>query len=443
MVRLFIILISLGASFLAQAQNIEAFATARANRSEVLLEQSLKVTIKVYTATWFTEGLDIENIQIEGAFIQSFKQTHSSIAYINNKKYASIEFYYIVFPYRTGTITIPELAIDVETPAIGDYKGQKAVLKTKKIVIDVKDIPKNADKDHWLVASNARISEQWSNNRKTLHVGDVLERTIVTRAYGTLPSFIDEPIIGEIDFATVYTSEPEYNDLRDDNTVNGKRTDKYSYLLEEEGEFIIPEVEVSWYNPYAGKLYKRTLPSTTISVAHNENMAQLQLLKDSLNAMNAVLPIDDVEGKTDYKAWIYKGIYLLLFILGALILFRITYSICKRIFKHRKQYKNSEPFWFKKMINSSSEARFITTIYQWIDHSPWFKKPTTDSLSANNKALKDSLTGLKQKQYSSTASKDVNPRLIKGLIRKQRNTIKDDMGNNKSKQKPLNDNINP
>ena len=355
-----------------QAQNIDAFATASVNRSEVLIEQPVKIKITAYSATWFASPLSFDNLQVEGAFLQSFKQTQSSIKYIEKKKYAALEFYYILFPYREGDLIFPELIISASIPAEGDYKGQPVTLKTKPVVITVKPVPPGGDPDRWLVASDVRIREQWSKSTSSVRVGDVLERTISISAKGTLPTFIDEPEIGEAEFASIYTSEPRFIDERDKIQTNGRREDTYSYLVEQEGTFKLPEVEVSWWNPYAGRYYKRVLPEVEILVRDNPDLASLEALKDSLNALNQPLLMGEEaeEESIAWRRWVLRAGGLGILLLAGWLLLRLLIRMIGWIKQKKLEYADSEGHWYRMMIRQSDARGLIKQMYHWLDRIP-------------------------------------------------------------------------
>ncbi len=446
MVKIGIIIGLLWVCFVGKAQSIDAFAQAKSNRSSVLVEQPIKVTVTVFTATWFTQPLQIENLQVEGAFVQSFKQTQSAIKYVAKKKYAALEFYYIVFPYRDGELEFPALNIITETPAEGDFKGKRVTLNTKALKINVKPIPKDADEEHWLVASNARISGKWNQNINSIQVGDVLKRTITISANGTLPSFIDEPQIDDVPFGNIYTSEPKYLDDRDNKSVNGRRIDTYSYLLEKEGEFTIPEVELTWYNPYVGKFYKRKLSEVKINIAENADMASLVSLRDSLNALNPIVSNETLasEEEPNYKYWILRGIYLVIGLVVLSILILISKNILRSIKRRRASFKNSEAFWFKKLMKQANEKAFLKVIYQWLDHSDRKNMDNTlKGFSRGNETLNKSLSKLKKNAYSEVMSQEVNISKLKSDIRTQRNNHIKDGEQNLNKPPYLSTEINP
>ena len=369
MVRYFSIGLLLLVCVHLNAQNIDAFATAEVNNNKVVVEQPVKVTIKAYASTWFAQPLSFQNLQVNGAYVQAFKRTVPSIEYVNNKKYAALTFYYVLFPYTSGEVIFPELTLSTSIPPENDFKGQPVSLKTKPIIIMVDPPPADADERHWLVASNATIRNEWSADLSSVKVGDVVTRKIVINASGTLPSFIDEPIIEDIDFGSIYTSEPQFFDKRDDKTVNGQRVDFYSYLLEDEGEFTVPEVEITWWNPYAGRYYKRKLPEYNIRVSENPGMLSLQQLKDSLMALNPpVIPDSENAEKTgNWRMYLLLAGKLVLILIILLSLLYVTRKRLLRLREKRKRYLNSEEYLFNSLIKQHDSKKWLLAYYKWLN----------------------------------------------------------------------------
>ena len=191
MVRILLVLLFHLFSIASTAQ-VNCFATARLNTTEVYPEQPIKVTIRVLTETWFTQPLDFEIVMVPNAFVIPFRRTQSGIHYVNNKKYAGLEFFFLIYPYTSGSYQFPEVTIHVETPPVGGYKGQQIAVKTKPKEFKVLEIPTDFKGAQWFMAKNVRISHQWDKPLEGIKVGDILERNITISAAGTLPAFIPE-----------------------------------------------------------------------------------------------------------------------------------------------------------------------------------------------------------------------------------------------------------
>jgi hypothetical protein len=399
MVRTIMIIIAL---FMVSDANAQ-FATARLSKKKVLVEQPIRVKITAYSPSWFAEPLTFSNLQVNGAFIQSFSRTVPGIRYIDNKKYATLEFYYILFPYQDGELLFPELTLTTSIPPEGDYKGKPVTLKTKSVTIQVDPVPSDADQEHWLIANNVHISNEWSANLKTLKVGDVVKRSITIKAAGTLPSFIDEPNIGTADFASIYSTEPEFIDDRDDKNVNGRRIDTYSYLMEKTGTFTISEVEITWWNPYVGKYYNRKLPAYEFVVAENPDMSTMQHLKDSLNSLNQ--PLIEEEEKTaeevDYMAWAKIIVFAILGILLLRWIWKWILILAQRLKVKRLEYRESEAYWFDQIKKQKDGTGLLNAVYNWLDRANFnLSSKTLSTIAEEDQSLKQDIIGLQSEVFS-------------------------------------------
>ena len=375
------------------AQKIDAFARVSVSPREGVVRQPYKVNISVYSSTWFAKPLQFANLRIDNAFIIPFTRTVSGINYINNKKYATLTFYYLVFPYNTGTLTIPELEINASIPPEGDYKGQAHVIRTKAQRIKVNAVPSAKDELVWMVAKNISVKENWSKALESLKVGDVVEREITISASGTLPTLIQPLKIEKPELVSIYPKEPELQDKRTNQDVNGVRTEKYSYLFEEEGEVFIPEEEFLWWNQQTKRVYKRTIPERKLSILANTDLAMLESLKDSLMAMSAPLELQAEEKKVPWLRFGFIAVFLLFIIYFGT---RIIRSVYAKLKLKRTTYLQSEAYYFKKIqqalsINNTNE--FIRALYVWFDKA---RKPEQNAaiyyfLNSEEKELLENL----------------------------------------------------
>ncbi len=417
----------------ASAQKIDAFARISVTPREGVVRQPYNVTITVYSSTWFAEPLNFTNLQIENAFIIPFTRTVSGINYINKKKYATLTFYYLVFPYEAGSLVIPELEINTSIPPEGDYKGKPTTIRTKQQNIRIAPVPSSKEQEVWMVAKNVSVRENWSKDLQNLKVGDVVEREIVISAEGTLPSLILPLEVEEPDNVSIYPAEPELQDKRNDKDANGVRSEKYSYLLEKEGELIIPEETVLWWNPITKKVYQRTLPEQKLNIAANPDMTMMESLKDSLLAMN---PGVVSEEDSETFPWLR-----LIFIIPVILILYFGYYLIRGLLLYikarKKEYRQSEAWYFKQaehaLVNNNDV--FINALYKWFDKT---RLPTQNASISSY--LKDDelkmweLTVRNSSQKGTEVDKIKLARLIKTL----RNNVL-----NPDNDRPSLNNINP
>jgi len=349
--RLFVILILFISNTHAQQHFV---SKVRVDKNVVFIGEPVEVSIYLYTSTWFTEGVDLGNLKIDGAYSVFFRSIANS-ENINGKSYAGVQLIYNVFPFEEGPLIIPSLTVQVESPNEGDYKGVKGFIKTPQRTIQVKSIPQGFSENEWLVADELRVYDKWSASTNSVKVGDVLERKIKKEAYGTLGQFILPTIFDSIPSVSMYSMRGDVVNSKTKTTISATRTDGMRYLFEKSGEVIIPEQVITWWNPKRKQLHKRTLKAKKIQVQPNPDLTILSTIKSELNAQQEQEQEEDEPGFRKYKIWVYLvgGIVFLLF---------IGLELMRFIRKKRSVYLGTEAYFFSQIKSGS-----VKELYYWID----------------------------------------------------------------------------
>lgn len=367
---IFILIASLSTGTVSYAQTI--WSTVSANKKSVYIGEPVKVSIKVFTTTWFTAGIDPGNIQVDGAYTVFFRNISMSTKR-DGKTVAGVEMIINVFPNSDEDIEFPVLEIEVQSPKEGDYKGRPHSVKTKSIHIGVKPIPPGFDENQWLVTSNLTVNENWKGNLKNVKVGDVLERTISRDAANTVSQLLPPVAWDSISGISQYPALSNTRDERGRSAISAKRTETMRYLFEKEGEVIIPEMVLSWWNPYQQRLYKRTLKAVNIVVQPNPDLGMLATIKDSL--ATKIPEITQGSGESAPRTILGMSIKKFLSLVCVLTLLGIgLVYLIKWVLQYRKnyliRYSNSELFYwrkFKRAVVSNNRNAICESAYQWID----------------------------------------------------------------------------
>jgi hypothetical protein len=379
------------------------FARIEVSRSSVYVQESFRVTITVMTPSWFTAPPEFSNLQIPEAFILPFDQTVPRMFTIGKKQYAGIQFYYIVFPYKSGRFTVPPFPIQVTGPPEGSAVSQKWKLRTREIPFTVKAVPASVQAGDWLVAKNVFVSESWNKSLTHLKVGDVLERTDLIDARGTLPQFIPPFPLDSIDWASEYPRDPVLRDERNDEDVNGSRTQKTIYLLEKAGDFIVPALNVRWWNPRQERMFSKPTRPIRIHIYDNKNLGILKTLTDSLSAkpQQSNAEVNAGGKKMLGLPWYLFSMFLLDGLLCLIVVFILSNHITDIIRKKMIDYRSSEKYWFTQFIKSKNGPRLVLDqFYAWWDR--WRGDNTSPSVSSNKNlaSLTAQLKMMEQNVYS-------------------------------------------
>jgi len=356
---------------LGWAQQASIFSQVTVNKNNVYVGEAVEVTIGIYTSTWFTQGVDIGNISINGAFSVYFRSV-STVKKIKGKSYAGVQFIYNVFPFENQDIIIPSLNVQIETPMVGGYKGVKRQLKTKEKTIKIKPYPPGIDKSTWMVTNNMTVNEQWLGNIKAIKVGDVLERKITRRANGTVSELLPPIIWDSIPNISLYPSQSTLSTNKSKTAISASRTDGVRYLFEEEGEIIIPDMGFLWWSSYRKRFYKKAVKGLTVNVLPNPDLEMLRTVKAELS-MNT----QEDNQKAESEDILILGFTLKQFLIGvisiSLIVFVLTKTLIKvvtQIKRKNKVYKKSEAYAFKRFriaTHSQNRKTIIPQLYKWLD----------------------------------------------------------------------------
>ncbi len=402
----------------------QAHVAVDLSRRSVYVQQPFRVNITVYTTTWFTAPLEFGNLQIPGAFIVPFDNSQPGIFTVGGKQYPGVQFYFIVFPYKVGSYSIPPLEITATSPPEGSSTGKKVMLHTPEEKFEVKDVPDKL-KEHgsWFVAKGLSIRESWDRDLSSLKVGDVIKRTLTVDARGTLPQFIPNLTEQEqVKWASVYPQPAVLTDMRSESDANGRSVQQATYLLEKPGDFVIPSIEVAYWNPNSIKIFSEKTPERKIHVAENPHLGILTTLKDSLDATLSTAPQAERKGPiTIFGLRLRALIPLAILLLFALYLAaRLCVRAAAKIKEWWRQYLLSEKYLFRKFMRSTDEpARLLSALYRWWDRRE--PKPSA-SIGASLDAEGMQQDGAEVKEILSNAfsGKQANFSKLKKVMQAQR-----------------------
>lgn len=369
------------------------FSEVTIDRSKVYVGEPVEVSVGIYTSTWFTKGVNFGNIKVNGAFTVYFRSV-SSNKQVNGKNYAGVVAIYNVFPYDNKDLIFPSLEFTVETPNYGDSKGVKRVVKTKARNISVKAVPSNYNQDEWLVSSSVSVNESWQGDLNNVKVGNVIQRNIFRKAYGTVSELIPPVEWDSIEGVSLYPTRADIKSEKSKTSISASRSEGIRYLFEKEGTVTIPEITVTWWNPRQNKLYKRTLEEKTIEVLPNPDLGMLESVKDSLAIYNQEIS-EETSEEEELKIF---GLslkdfltYLAIILLSVLLIYKflkwllISKGLIQKWKNQRVAYLNSEKYYFKLFLNKADNKdanESLNALYRWIDRLD-LEEPTLKNLALN------------------------------------------------------------
>ncbi|MEQ8427766.1 MAG: BatD family protein [Gammaproteobacteria bacterium] len=258
------------------SQNDDIFLEVEVSTTEPYVQAEVIYTVKLYRAV-ATNDSNLTEPKISGsqAVINQLDSDKSYEAVVNGKRYGVFERRYAIFPQVSGPLTIEPVVFQGRTGADGgfllfgyDGTGQQVTIKQSEMIqLDVKPIPQDYTGKNWLPAENITLQEQWSVSPDELKQGEVTTRTLSIQAEGMVASNL--PAINESLPAGLknYPDQPEYEEIKKPDGFTAIRKEKMAIIPTKSGSFVLPAIQIQWWNTVENRLETAELPERRIQVA--------------------------------------------------------------------------------------------------------------------------------------------------------------------------------
>lgn len=186
---------------------------------------------------------------------------------IGGVAYAGVRRHYTVTPQQPGRLEIPSLRIEL---AFADGERQaKATLQSSAQTLQASIPAGMEDLGYFIAAPHYRLRQSLDRPLANLRVGDAVVRTVVQSAE-RMPA-VQLPVLRQqpIDGIASYADDPVFEDRRGEREAPdvATQTQRLTYLLQREGDYALPAVEVRWFNIRSGKAESAVLPALRLRVA--------------------------------------------------------------------------------------------------------------------------------------------------------------------------------
>ena len=315
---------------------------------QVWLGQLTRLTVEVRTSIWFTDAPRYPDIQVGGAIALLPGQFGSnSTERVGGVTYAVQRRSYLVFPQRAGRLDLPAIDVQFATQTVDGPSGPLS-LQTEPLALEVRFPQEAQDVQHFVTTPQLRIDERYDRAFEELQAGDAIVRTVSVSASDTLALLLPELSFGAPDGISVYPSQPEMNDAINRGVYRGERTESVTYMLEEAGDFTLPEIELHWWNPETEELHRERLDEVSFSVAAGPSVGAVDEIVEEVaspQAANRVVAL---------AAWL-KANMVWIGLIGAMVyvldlaLRRVAPLMISRLTARRREIEQSEGFCFRKL----------------------------------------------------------------------------------------------
>ena len=190
------------------------------------------------------------------------------------KQFKVIERKYALFPQKSGSLTLQAIelkaqVIDKQAPRYNFFSQARTHIKrvrSKTITLDVLPIPSTFKGKNWLPARNLILKDSFSDKIPEFKVGEPVTRTLSLLADGLTVGQLPEFIIRESTLKQ-YTDQPTLQEQIIEHGLGSIREEKIAIIPSKAGEYMLPAIEIPWWNTQTNKMAIIKLPARSITVA--------------------------------------------------------------------------------------------------------------------------------------------------------------------------------
>jgi hypothetical protein len=316
--------------------------------------------------------------------------------------YAGVLREYAIYPQEAGAYAITGRSVTV-TYAIDPPRSSPPVTVAVPDLAFTATVPAGAeDLDPFLASTKLTLRQTLEPQPGALKVGDSITRSI-TVAAADLPAMLLPPLrFAAIDGMSAYPDQPKLEDKAGarGGPSTGTRVDRATYMLERSGTYVLPAIEIGWWNVDAQRVETARAEAVTLVVQPNPALAQAAATDDTASPPGHAL----LEAVRRFWPWLVAGVVLL----GALAWLapRMVRTVAAWNAARRRRHLASEAHWFRcfrTATRAGDSHQVLAALLAWLDRFPPLPKPATLealAMASSDPALATELSRLKASLYA-------------------------------------------
>lgn len=252
------------------------------------VQGAVHVTVHVYAAVPLSQA-DLNFPATDAALVRQVGSDDTSTSQRNGQSYQVVTRHYLVFPQRSGQLSIqgPTLSgaipartrhADPNDPFSGFFAGSPfgGMLNASKpirlngepITLDVRPRPAGAGMSYWLPARNLTLTAQWRPTDLQAHVGDPVTVNLKVQATDLTAAQLPDlsTLLTLPPGLKAYPDEPKLKDISQGNTIVGDREQNIALIADRAGSFTIPELRLSWWDTQSNQTREVVIPARRLIV---------------------------------------------------------------------------------------------------------------------------------------------------------------------------------
>jgi len=257
-----------------KADSRELFLEAEVEPKSVYSQQQLLLKVRLLHRVDLLQG-SLTEPQVNG--VDAVVQKLGDDLHFETRRkgilYQVVERSYAIFPQTSGMLEISPLRFDGELSRgtqrfdLFASRGQRLRKLTEAVKVEVKQPPGDLGGRPWIPARALSLHDDWQAGKPQLTVGEPATRTLTLRAEGVAAAQLPELRIAPPAEFKVYPDQPGRSDAVAEAGVTGMLQQKIALVPTHPGRFLLPEVDVDWWDVRAEQWRTAHLDAIEVDVS--------------------------------------------------------------------------------------------------------------------------------------------------------------------------------
>ncbi len=244
-----------------------------ADKSEVFVQGQVILTLRLLSATDISAyqfgDISLQNLDAVIEPLGAERQYQTRIA---DRSYLVLEQQFALFPQQSGRLTVAPARAEVRLPSKSSFDpfrtgGEIRQLRSQSLFVDVAPVPAEFKGPYWLPADKVELREEWQGDLTALVAGEPVTRSLSLLAEGLTAAQLPELELIPIAGIKQYPDQAELENRRSGKGVTGERVQKVALIPGTAGRYLVPAINLPWWNLQSGKMEIATIPEREIIVS--------------------------------------------------------------------------------------------------------------------------------------------------------------------------------
>jgi len=218
------------------------------------VQSMVRYTIRLYRNSHLQRGYFVDQ-EIADTVTELSHDTPARYITRGGREYELLERHYLLFPQRSGVITLP--------PAI--FSSRDLFIQGPAATLTVTPRPKPVT-GTWLPAMELQLTHSIGIPKNGIYSGMQIERTIGIQARGLTGAQLPTIAVPQLEGMEIQDLGSEVEQQIVDGVMTGKRKIRQLLIPRQDGDFILPKVQIQWWDSTHNIPQVTSLPATTLTV---------------------------------------------------------------------------------------------------------------------------------------------------------------------------------